>query len=160
MFFMPGTVARHWAYAVAAAVSVSALSACAAYSTSRGTASPLPVRASALPVTASTPPVVVTARQVCLSNLSKDQLLSWADGTVADFRAYEYGGPIPTRPMSSAFSGLSGETTGAWCGTRLGNESTRWWAVVDDRPPVKALDIDGPGEGVQRGPADGPPRVP
>jgi hypothetical protein len=150
---MPANVARRLPLAVLlCAVPACALSACAVSTVvSSSPPSPIPM---------ISPPAASTPRDVCLSQFSDDQLLSWAGGTVADFRAYQYGGPTPTRPLSAAFAALADDTAGAWCGTRLGSESTRWWAVVGGQQPVKAIDIIGPGEGVKRGAADGPPRIP
>jgi hypothetical protein len=101
-----------------------------------------------------------TAQQICQDAFSDGEVLSWARGTVSQFRQYQFGGPTPTRPLAATFSDLPGKTPGAWCGVRVSAETTRWWAVVEGRDPVKAIDITGPGEGTMRGEAQGPPVVP
>jgi hypothetical protein len=113
------------------------------------------------PGTPSSPPTgAATSLQLCQAAVSGGQLVSWASGSVAQFRQYQYGGPTPTRPLATAFPDLPGETVGAWCGVGDGPDTVHWWAVVSGREPAKAIDITGPGEGKMRGEAQGPPIVP
>jgi len=108
---------------------------------------------------ASTPAVASSdAAALCGESLTGDDLLASASGTVAQFQQFQYGGPTPTRPLASAFLGLAEDTAGAWCAVKVGTETTRWFAVVKGRGPVKAIDITGPGEGTTG--VQGPPVVP
>ena len=103
---------------------------------------------------------VSATRRMCLEAFPDERLLSWADGTVADFRGFQFGGPTPARPLATVFKGVPTGTKGAWCGISTGPDTVRWWAVVESRTPVKAVDITGPGEGSFRGEAVGPPILP
>ncbi len=118
---------------------------------------PSPIaNSSSSPLPTSTP----APEQICGSSLGGAVLLDWAPGTVAQFRAYQYGGPQPTVPLAHAFPGLPGSAPGAWCGTKGGPDATRWWAVVVGHQALSAITVTGPGEGVQHGLVVGPPRVP
>jgi hypothetical protein len=143
---LPSAAAR-----VAALVVVGALCACGAPKASAPAATSSPP---------ASPPGATTTLQLCQAEFSDDEVLSWASGTVTQFREYQYGGPNPTRPLAGAFADLPGDTRGAWCGLRGGVDTINWWAVVEGRQPVKAIDITGPGEGTMRGEAQGPPVVP
>ena len=101
-----------------------------------------------------------TAQQTCQDAFPDDQLLSWASGTVAQFQGYQYGGPVPTRPLTTAFSSLPDDTVGAWCGVRVSADTIRWWVIVAGENPIRAIVITGPGEGTRHGEAQGPPFVP
>jgi hypothetical protein len=102
----------------------------------------------------------LSLKQICQRSLSPAVLLDWAPGTVAEFRSYQYGGPTPTVPLAHAFPGMPGNTRGAWCGTKGGNNATHWWAVVVGHKPATFIIVHGPGEGVWHGsvsrPAVGP----
>ena len=100
------------------------------------------------------------ARRLCESALPGTDLIGWAAATVAQFRAYHYGGPTPTVPLAQVFPELPGNAGGAWCATVDGTSSTHWWAVVAGRPAASLITINGPGEGVHRGPLSGPPQIP
>jgi len=100
------------------------------------------------------------AEQVCLQAFGSAILLDWTGGTVADFRAYQYGGPKATIPLAHAFPGVPGSTRGAWCGTKKGTQTTQWWAAVSGHQPGRLITITGPGEGVKHGYVTTPPYVP
>lgn len=87
-------------------------------------------------------------------------LLAWASGTVADFRAYQYGGPTPTVPLAHAFPNLPASAQGAWCATKEGPQATHWWAVIPGDKAESLITVNGPGEGIPRGTVTGPPQVP
>lgn len=125
-----------------------------------GTLSVAGVQPSPAGTSAASLPAQPRGATLCAERLPGQQLLAWADGTVAAFHAYQYGGPTPTRPLASAFAGLPGDTSGAWCAVRAGSDTTRWWAVVEDQAPQRLVDITGPGEGKPRGAVDGPEQVP
>ena len=114
----------------------------------------------------STSPVAVnpagtlSPKEICGGALGAAGLLDWAPGTVAQFRAYQYGGPTATVPLSDAFPNISGNTGGAWCGTKGGPDATHWWAVVVGHEAASVITINGPGEGVEHGSVAAPPRVP
>jgi hypothetical protein len=136
------------------AVAVSAvISACAATSSA-------PTAVMQTPTTTPSAATPVTAEQVCRDVLGQEVLLDWAPGTVAQFRAYRYGGPKATVPLAHAFPGLSGDTRGAWCGTKGGRQATHWWAAVAGQKAASVITIHGPGEGVRHGLVAGPPTVP
>lgn len=99
-------------------------------------------------------------RQICEGSLRSAVILDWAPGTVAEFRAYQYGGPTATVPLAHAFPGMSGNARGAWCGTKEGPDATHWWAVVVGHEPATVITVHGPGEGVRHGPVAAPPHVP
>ena len=103
---------------------------------------------------------LTSPEQVCLQAFGPAVLLDWTGGTVAQFRAYQYGGPKATFPLEHAFPGVPGSTPGAWCGTKEGPQTTRWWAAVPGHKPVMVITITGPGEGVKRGYVATPPYVP
>lgn len=96
-------------------------------------------------------PSAEAAEQICLRAFGQARLIEWAEGTVASFRSFQYGGPRPVRPLARVFPSLAGTTRGAWCGTRQAAQTTRWWAVVPGYPGARAIDITGPGEGIKRG---------
>ena len=118
---------------------------------------------SATSTPSSSPSTVPPARSphaICSAAFAPGRLLDWTAGTVAEFRAFGYGGPTQIRPLLHAFPGTSASTAGAWCGTLQRPETIRWWAVVPGLPPVKAVDITGDGETVPRGELPQLPRVP
>ena len=53
---------------------------------------------------------VTATRQMCLEAFPDNQLLTWSDATVADFRAFSFGGPTPRRPLATAFKGMAAVT--------------------------------------------------
>jgi len=97
---------------------------------------------------------------ICRQVLGTAALLDWAPGSVAQFRAYQYGGPQPTIPLADAFPGVPKSARGAWCATPAGGQATHWWAVVVGYPAASVMTIHGPGEGIGHGPVSGPPQVP
>jgi hypothetical protein len=101
----------------------------------------------------------LSAEHICHRVLHSAVLLAWAPGTVAQFRAYQYGGPQPTVPLADAFPGVPGGTRGAWCGTKAGRQATEWWAVIPGHPAAFAIGVSGPGEGVRTGAVSGAPIV-
>lgn len=109
---------------------------------------------------ATSPARPLSVERACHRVLRSRDLLAWAPGTVAQFRAYQYGGPRPTVPLAHAFRGVPGGTRGAWCGTRAGRQATRWWAAIVGHRAASDITIHGPGEGVRRGAVSSPPRVP
>lgn len=102
----------------------------------------------------------LSPRQICEGSLGSAVLLDWAPGTVAKFRAYQYGGPLVTSPLAHAFRGMPGTARGAWCGTKDGTDATHWWAVVVGHEPTTLIIVHGPGEGVRHGSVTAPPQVP
>jgi hypothetical protein len=100
-------------------------------------------------VSASAAPL--TTQQLCLTKFSKAELLAWSPATVKDFRTFQYGGPKANVPLADAFPGVVETTKGAWCGTKEGKDTIRWWAVVAGQQPARVIDINGPGEGKYRG---------
>lgn len=137
-----------------AAASVVLLAGCGAPAVS---GSPPTASSTTVGATGTTP---TAARQRCQAAFAEVALLAWADGTVEEFRRYQYGGPAPTRPLADAFADLPGNTRGAWCATTVSPDTVRWSAVVNGHPPVTAIEITGPGEGTVRGEVQGPPVVP
>lgn len=57
----------------------------------------------------------LSAERTCHDVLPAGDLLAWAPGTVAQFRAHLYGGPRTTVPLGHAFRGVSGGTRGPSC---------------------------------------------
>ncbi len=109
---------------------------------------------------AASPARPLTSKQICQDALGTAVVLDWAPGTVAQFRAYQYGGPKATVPLAHAFPGVPGNTRGAWCGTMEGPQTTHWWAAVVGHKAASVITITGPGEGVRHGSVPEPPRVP
>jgi hypothetical protein len=105
-------------------------------------------------------PVATQAEQICQQAFGSATLLDWTTGTVADFRAYQYGGPRATVPLAHAFRGVPDSTRGAWCGTKEGAQTTEWWAAVPGHKPGMLITITGPGEGVKHGYVPTVPQVP
>lgn len=137
------------------------LAGCAASTSTTGTgehgittASGSRASASADTTTSATP------EQVCLQAFGAATLLDWTGGTVGQFEAYQYGGPKATFPLAHAFPGWPAGTSGAWCGTKGGPHTTRWWAAIPGHKPAIAITITGPGEGVKHGSVSTPPYVP
>jgi hypothetical protein len=128
------------------------LAGCAASTTTTGTG--------ARGTTVSTRSARATPEQICLQAFGSAVLLDWGGGTVADFRAYQHGGPKPIIPLAHAFPGVPGSTPGAWCGTKDGPQTTQWWAAVPGHKPGMLITITGPGEGVKLGSVSMPPYVP
>jgi hypothetical protein len=109
----------------------------------------------------ATPTVASQApEQICRNALGAAVLLGWAPGTVAEFRAYQYGGPTATVPLADAFPGVPANTRGAWCGTKEGTQSTHWWAAIPGQTAGTLFIIHGAGEGIRLGSVTGPPRIP
>ncbi len=79
----------------------------------------------------------LSPRQICEGSLGSAVILDWAPGTVAEFRAYQYGGPTATVPLAHAFPGMLGTARGAWCGTK---EGTRCHPLVGGGSRPRACD--------------------
>jgi hypothetical protein len=109
---------------------------------------------------ATSPGRSLTPKMVCEDAVGTAVLLDWASGTVAQFRAYQYGGPKATVPLAHVFPGLPGNTRGAWCSTKGGRQTTHWWAVIVGHEAASLITITGPGEGVRHGSVSEPPQVP
>lgn len=105
-------------------------------------------------------PAATATEQLCRQMLPGATLLAWASGTVAGFRAWQHGGPVPIRPLKDAFPGVPATATGAWCGIWQDVETIRWLAVVAGRDPAHLIDITGQGETAWRGDVGLPPVVP
>ena len=156
---------RNAAVGVAAAAVVGLAAACGSAGTGGTSPSKTPA---AEPITMSPPATSVSAsgsvtaspELICRQVLGTAALLDWAPGSVAQFRAYQYGGPRPTIPLAGAFPGVPGSARGAWCATPAGAHATHWWAVVVGSAAASVMTIDGPGEGVGHGLVFGPPQVP
>jgi hypothetical protein len=141
------------------------LAGCATTTTTTGTGAQGTTPASGTRVSASTgantdSSTSATPEQICLRALGADTVLDWSGGTVGEFEAYQYGGPRATFPLKNAFPGAPAATRGAWCGTKAGPQTTRWWAAIPGHKPATAITITGPGEGVKRGYVPTPPYVP
>lgn len=102
----------------------------------------------------------LSPKQICEGSFSSAVLLEWAPGTVAEFRAYQYGGPKATVPLAHVFATKPRTTRGAWCGTKAGPDATHWWAVVVGQKPATLMIMTGADEGVRHGLVSGPPQVP
>lgn len=145
----------------AAASVVALLAGCAKSDTPHATNSTTQVPASSHRSDATHPAETSgDPRHLCENALPGADVLSWASATVAQFRGYQYGGPRPTVPLAQVFPDLPGDVRGAWCATGDTTSSTHWWAVVAGRPAASLITINGPGEGVHRGPLSGPPQIP
>jgi hypothetical protein len=95
---------------------------------------------STTPPSSSTPSTALSARALCDQTFPKDELIAWADGTVASFRSFQYGGPTPTRPLESVFPAADGITPGAWCLITSGSDQpSGWWVAIPGESPVLAL---------------------
>lgn len=99
-------------------------------------------------------------KHICEGAFGATDLLDWGPGTVANFRAYQFGGPKATVPLPHAFPAISGSTRGAWCGIRGGPDAIHWWAVVVGHNPATLITITGPGDGAGHGSIAAPPPVP
>ncbi len=97
---------------------------------------------------------------ICRAAFPHDGVLGWDAAEVAGLRAYQYGGPVPHRPLESAFPGTPASTVGAWCLVRHGRRSASLYGVVPGRQPQRAITITGPSEDRERGQLHGPPQVP
>jgi len=102
----------------------------------------------------------LSPRQICESSLGSAVILDWAPGTVAEFRAYQYGGPKATVPLAHVFATMPGSARGAWCGTKAGPHATHWWAMVAGQKPASLMVMTGGDEGVGHGLLSDPPRIP
>jgi hypothetical protein len=109
---------------------------------------------------ATSPGRPLSPEHICHRVLRSAVLLAWAPGTVAQFRAYQYGGPTPRVPLANVFPGVPGATLGAWCATKPGRQATQWWAVIVGNPAALAITVRGPGEGVRSGAVSGPIQPP
>ncbi|MDN5764760.1 MAG: hypothetical protein L0H96_02410 [Humibacillus sp.] len=106
------------------------------------------------------PALARSPKHICERAFSGADLLDWGPGTVATFRAYQFGGPKATVPLAHAFPKVPGSTLGAWCGIQAGPDTTHWWAVVAGHDPASLITITGPGEGLAHGSVAAPPQVP
>lgn len=150
-----------WAVVTAAAMLTGACTSASSPGTTQVNASTrAPSTIHSAPTTAPIVAGTRTSEQLCKEALAPAVLLDWAPGSASQFRDYKYGGPTATVPLAHAFPGVPGSTSGAWCGTKAGSESTRWWAVVPGREPASLITVNGPGEGVPHGLMSGPPRIP
>lgn len=102
----------------------------------------------------------LTPEEMCQKALGTSSVLDWTESTVSQLREFQYGGPSPIRPLARAFPGVPGNTRGAWCGTAPKPQTTRWWAVTPGRSAMRAVDLQGPGEGVRHGLVPQGPVVP
>jgi hypothetical protein len=110
--------------------------------------------------TASPSDASLSPEQICRNALGPAVLLDWAPGTVAQFRTYQYGGPVATAPLAKAFPAVPASTLGAWCATKERANSTHWWAAIPGHPAASLIIITGSGEGLSKGSVRGPPRIP
>ena len=123
-------------------------------------ASTSPGTADSTPLVVAKPDAALSPRRICEGAFGSYDLLDWAPGTVANFRAYQFGGPVAKVPLAHVFPNVPDNTRGAWCGTKDGAEATHWWAVVVGHDAASAITIRGPGEGVRHGSTAGSPQVP
>jgi hypothetical protein len=136
------------------------LAGCAASTSTTGTGGQGITTVSGARSSASADATTATPEQVCVQALGAATLLDWTGGTVGQFEAYQYGGPKATFPLAHAFPGWPASTRGAWCGTKVGPQTTRWWAAIPGHKPAIAITITGPGEGVKHGSVTTLPYVP
>ena len=149
-----------WGKAAVLAAAAILLAGCGA-STRSGTGGQSVTTGSGSRTSASTGATTSSApEQVCRQAFQAATLLDWTGGTAAQFRAYQYGGPTAAFPLAHAFPGVPDAAPGAWCGTKGGPQTTRWWAVIPGHKPTSTITVTGPGEGVKHGYVSTPPYVP
>ena len=140
-----------WAAAAAALGLVGGCTAPPAPTSSRSPASTSPGTAGTASSVVTSPAGTWSPKKVCEGAFSASELLAWAPGTVAEFRAYRSGGPAAQPRLAHAFPDIPASTRGAWCGVKDGPDATHWWVVVVGHDAASLITIHGPGEGVVRG---------
>ena len=100
------------------------------------------------------------ARELCVRTFPRRTVLGWDTATVAQLRAYQFGGPIAHHPMGDAFRGTPVDHVGVWCLLKDATNASSLWGAVAGNEPRRAITVTGPGEGHFRGQMAGPPLVP